>query len=256
MFITVKRHEREKQELIGASNRLTDAILKGSAQGLFLLDAKGKILPQVSASLATLFRRQEFANLTLEKLIAPLVSAKTLGAVRTFLARLLDAAAPDDAGRRAIRCRMSKSAWSIPTAPSMRPTTPSSSMRSIFPASRAPGWYSVTDITARVQQHARARGFAHACADPGRNTCAASCWRGGARFGAFLQRTDASMKAINERVEKAGARSRRVPQQARRDLGRGRSSPARCRRAQAHRTRGRCAADGRFLAGIAQPRRA
>jgi hypothetical protein len=28
MFITVKRHEREKQELIGASNRLTDAILK------------------------------------------------------------------------------------------------------------------------------------------------------------------------------------------------------------------------------------
>ncbi len=90
MFISVKRHEREKQELIGASNRLTDAILNGSAQGLFLLDAKGKILPQVSASLATLFRRQEFANLTLEKLIGPLVTAKTLGVARTFLARLLD----------------------------------------------------------------------------------------------------------------------------------------------------------------------
>src|ERR1700728_1277259 len=99
MFISVKRHEREKQELAGASSGLTEAILKGSAQGLFLLDAKGKILPQVSASLATLFRRQEFANLTLEKLIGPLVSAKTLGATRTFLARLLDAAATKDAAQ-------------------------------------------------------------------------------------------------------------------------------------------------------------
>ena len=75
MFISVKRHEREKQELIGASNRLTDAILKGSAQGLFLVDAKGKLLPQVSSSLSTLFRRQDFSNTYLEKLIAPLVSA-------------------------------------------------------------------------------------------------------------------------------------------------------------------------------------
>ena len=50
MFISVKRHEREKQDLLSASNRLTDAILNGSAQGLFLLDAKDKILPQVSAS--------------------------------------------------------------------------------------------------------------------------------------------------------------------------------------------------------------
>ena len=94
MFITAKRHEREKKELISASNRLTDAILKSSPQGLFLLDAKGKILPQVSASIATLFRRQEFANLNFEKLIGPLVSAKTLSAARNFVLRLLDAAAP------------------------------------------------------------------------------------------------------------------------------------------------------------------
>ena len=62
MFISAKRHEREKQELASTSNRLTDAILKGSAQGLFLLDPKGRILPQVSASLGTLFRRQEFSK--------------------------------------------------------------------------------------------------------------------------------------------------------------------------------------------------
>ena len=77
MFISAKRHEREKQDLIGASNRLTDAILKSSAQGLFLLDAMDKVLPQVSTSLGTLFRREDFTNLSFEKLIGPLVTAKT-----------------------------------------------------------------------------------------------------------------------------------------------------------------------------------
>src|SRR5260370_16891936 len=89
MFITVKRHEREKQDLIGASNRLTDAILKGSAQGLFLLDAQDKILPQASASLATLFRRQDLSGLSFEKLISPHVTAKTLSLARAFVPRLL-----------------------------------------------------------------------------------------------------------------------------------------------------------------------
>ena len=93
MFISVKRHEREKQVLVAGSNRLTDAILKGSPQGLFLLDAKDKILPQVSQSLTTLFRRQDFANVSFEKLIGPLVTAKTLAAARAFLTRLLDAGA-------------------------------------------------------------------------------------------------------------------------------------------------------------------
>src|ERR1700688_4020053 len=91
MFISVKRHEREKQDLIGASTRLTDALLKSSAQGLFLLEGKDKILPQVSASLAALFRRQDFTNLSFEKLIGPLVTAKTLSAIRAFVARLFDA---------------------------------------------------------------------------------------------------------------------------------------------------------------------
>ena len=90
MFISLKRHEREKQELLSASNRLTDAILKTSALGLFLMDSKGKIQSQVSASLGELFRRQDFANLTVEKLIGPLVSAKTLSVVRSYMAHLLE----------------------------------------------------------------------------------------------------------------------------------------------------------------------
>ncbi len=93
MFITVKRHEREIQDVVSASKRLTDAILKTSTPGLFLLDSKGKIQPQVSTSLGTLFRRQDFANLTLEKLIGPVVSAKTLSVARAYITRLLDSGA-------------------------------------------------------------------------------------------------------------------------------------------------------------------
>ena len=85
MFISVKRHEREKQALISAGSRLTDAILKGSAQGLFLIDSKDRLVTQPSASLGALFRRHDFHNLSFEKLIGPLVSAKTLSVARSFV---------------------------------------------------------------------------------------------------------------------------------------------------------------------------
>ena len=89
MFITAKRHERELQELLGANNRVTDAILKNVEPGLFLLDAKNKIQLQVSQSLSNLFRREDFGNLSFEKLIAPLITAKTLTVVRNHIAGLL-----------------------------------------------------------------------------------------------------------------------------------------------------------------------
>jgi two-component system, chemotaxis family, sensor kinase CheA len=200
MFISVKRHEREKQELIGASNRLTEAILKGSAQGLFLLDAKGKILPQVSASLATLFRRQEFANLTLEKLIGPLVSAKTLGTTRTFLARLLDAAAPNDAAQenplQDVEVRLVNPDGTFDAAHYCF------EFNAVDLPREPRSWLvHVSDITARVQQlreledlrtHAQTQG----------EILRSVLLTGGPRFGAFLQRTDASMKAINEVLKK------------------------------------------------------
>jgi hypothetical protein len=46
------------------------------------------MLPQASQSLGTLFRREEFVDLTFEKLLAPLVTAKTLSAVRAQTTRL------------------------------------------------------------------------------------------------------------------------------------------------------------------------
>ena len=200
MFISVKRHEREKQELIGASNRLTDAILKGSAHGLFLLDAKGKILPQVSASLATLFRRQEFSNLTFEKLIGPLVSAKTLSVIRAFLTRLLDTAAPNVAAQenplQDVEVRLVKPDGSFDAAHY------SFEFNAVDLPREPRSWLvQVSDITARVQQlreledlrmHAQTQG----------EILRSVLLTGGARFSAFLQRTDASMKAINGVLKK------------------------------------------------------
>jgi two-component system chemotaxis sensor kinase CheA len=92
MFITAKRHEREKQELLETSSRITEAILQHSEPEILLLE----IQAQVSHSLGALFRRQDFSNLSFEKLVAPLVTAKALTLVRSHLAQVLGTAARDN----------------------------------------------------------------------------------------------------------------------------------------------------------------
>ena len=199
MFITSKRHQRELQELLAASNRLSDALLMGIEDGLFLLDATDRILPQVSKSLGTLFRRRDFANLSFEKLIGPIVTAKTLGAARSHVARLL-AAARDDRDEshplRDVEVRL----------PNPDGTCDAAHYSFEFSPVHVPGearvWLvRVSDITARAHQnreledlrtHARTQG-----------EVLRSILQGGSqRFAAFLQRTDASMKAINAVLKK------------------------------------------------------
>ena len=200
MFISVKRHEREKQDLIRAGNRLTDAILKGSAPGLFLLDSKDKILPQVSASMATLFRRQEFHNLSVERLIGPLVTAKTLSVARTFVAHLLDAAAPADPSRanplQDIEVRLVNPDGTFDTAHYSFEFNPVD-----FPREPRSWLVRVTDITARIQQNRELDDLRTHVQTQG-EILRTVLRRGGARFGAFLQRTDASMKTINGVLKK------------------------------------------------------
>jgi two-component system, chemotaxis family, sensor kinase CheA len=199
MFISVKRHEREKQELINASNRLTDAILKTSSIGLFLMDSKGKVQPQVSASLGQLFRRQDFANLTVEKLIGPLVSAKTLSVVRTYMTRLLDPARGEndagnplqdvevklpnpDGGSAAAHYGFEFSSVDMPLEPRF--------------------WMvRVTDITARAQELRELEDLRVHVFTQG-EILRSVLQAGGTRFGAFLQKTDASMKSINGVLKK------------------------------------------------------
>ncbi|HEX3951525.1 MAG TPA: ATP-binding protein [Steroidobacteraceae bacterium] len=199
MFISVKRHEREKQELLDISNRLTDAILKTSSIGLFLMDCKGKIQPQVSASLGALFRRQEFANLTVEKLIAPLVSAKTLSIVRTHMTRLLESARgePEAANPlQDVEVKLTNTDGSHSTA---HYCFEFSSVE--IPQEPRSWMVRVTDITARVQELRELEDLRVHVATQG-EILRSVLQAGGSRFGSFLQRTDESMKTINGVLKK------------------------------------------------------
>lgn len=199
MFISVKRHEREKQEILSASNRLSDAILKTSAIGLFLMDSKGKIQPQVSASLGTLFRRQDFANLTVEKLIGPLVSAKSLSVVRTFMARLLEGANSEgeDANPLGdVEVKLSGADGVSMTAHYSFEFSP------VDAAGEPRSWMvRVSDITARVQEVRELDDLRIQVGTQG-EILRSVLQAGGTRFGAFLQKTDSSMKTINGVLKK------------------------------------------------------
>jgi two-component system chemotaxis sensor kinase CheA len=199
MFISVKRHEREKQALISASNRLSDAILKTSALGLFLMDSKGKIQPQVSASLGELFRRQDLANLTVEKLIGPLVSAKTLSVVRSYMTHLLEGGQDEK-----------NSANPLADVEVKLPGTESGSVAAHYSfefsavdnEGEARSWMvRVTDITARVQEARELDDLRVQVRTQG-EILRSVLQAGGTRFGAFLQKTDASMKTINGVLKK------------------------------------------------------
>jgi two-component system chemotaxis sensor kinase CheA len=199
MFISVKRHEREKQELINASNRLTDAILKTSSIGLFLMDSKGKVQSQVSASLGALFCRQDFSNLTVEKLIGPLVSAKTLSVVRTYMTRLLDPSrgeAEEGNPLQDVEVKLTNADGSFTTAHY------SFEFNSIDLPLEPRSWMArVTDITARAQELRELEDLRVQVLTQG-EILRSVLHAGGTRFGSFLQRTDASMKTINGVLKK------------------------------------------------------
>jgi two-component system, chemotaxis family, sensor kinase CheA len=199
MFITLKRHEREKQDLLEVSNRLTEAILKTASVGLFLLDSKGKIQPRVSSSLAAMFRRQDFTNLTFEKLIGPVVSAKTLTAARTHVARLLDLNATETETANPLQDVEVKLPGSDGAGETAHYAFEFSAVE--FPNEPRSWMVRVTDITARVQQQRELddlRVQARTLSEILRGVLQV----GGARFGGFLQRTDASMKTINGVLKK------------------------------------------------------
>jgi two-component system, chemotaxis family, sensor kinase CheA len=194
MFFTVKRQERDKQDLAGAQHRLTDAILKSSSLGLFLLDSKDRIQPQVSKALAAMFRRPDVVNLSIEKLIAPLVTAKTLSGVRAFMARMLEGS-PGDAENplQDVEVRLPNPDGSFETAHYSFEFTS---------VENPPAWLvRVNDITARVQQQRELEDLRAHVKTQG-EILRSVLHAGGARFGAFLQTTDETMKAINAVLKK------------------------------------------------------
>ncbi|MDB6086607.1 MAG: hypothetical protein JWN43_4488, partial [Gammaproteobacteria bacterium] len=193
MFITRKRHEREKQEILGHSSRLTDALLRSTGQGMFLLDAKGKIVPPVSQSLAKLFRREDFSGLTFEKLLAPVVSAKTLTLARGHVAGLIGSAPQEPTATNPLAdvdVRLANSGG------------PSDSMHYSFDfdpvivPDEAPTWLvRVTDITMLVQSNRELEELRNQVFTQS-EILRGVLQMGGARFAGFIRKTDESMKTI------------------------------------------------------------
>ena len=196
MFISAKRHEREKQALLDASNRITDAVLEHSGQGLFLLDAKDRIQSQVSRAMQSLFRRQDFANLSVEKLVAPLVTAKTLSIVRNHMARVLgtaeDPPRPDPLS--GIEVRRPDGAGGFDSA---------HYSFEFHPLAGEPALWlvRVTDITREVQTARELEELQGQLQTQG-EILRSVLQAGGTRFAALVQRTDASMKTINAVLKK------------------------------------------------------
>jgi signal transduction histidine kinase len=190
MFFT-KRQEREKPD---SPHRLADALLNHSSLGLFLLDSKDRIQPQVSKALAVMFRRQDVTNLSIEKLVAPLVTAKALTAVRAYMARLLEGAAGDaEKPLHDLEVRLQNADGSFETAHYSFDFTALENPRA---------WLvRVSDITASVQQQRELEDL-RANAKTYGEILRSVLHAGGARFGAFLLATDATMKTINAVLKK------------------------------------------------------
>ena len=193
MFFT-KRQERDKQDPARGQQRLTDAILNSSSLGLFLLDSKDRIQPQVSKALSTMFRRGDVVNLSIEKLVAPLVTAKTLSSVRAFMVRLLEGT-PDEGDNplQDVEVRLANPQGGFETAHYSFEFTTLENPHS---------WLvRVTDITARVQQQRELEDLRANVQVQG-EILRGVLQAGGTRFGAFLVSTDEAMKTINTVLKK------------------------------------------------------
>jgi hypothetical protein len=208
MFMTVKRHEREKQELLGASNRITEAILTHSEQGLVLLDAKGRVLPQhASQSLSRLFRRQDFTSLSFEKLLAPVVTAKILSVIRNQVAQLLGTATPREqetpAAETVAANPLSDVEIRLPNGDGTFESAHYSFDFSPIDSAGEPRIWLVriTDITLKVQS-ARELEELRVQVQAQSEILRSVLKSGGTRFAALLQRIDASMKTINTVLKK------------------------------------------------------
>jgi two-component system chemotaxis sensor kinase CheA len=195
MFITGKRRKRENQGTGGARSGLTDAVLNSIPQGLFLLDAQGQVLPPLSRALAALFRREDFANLTFEKLLAPVVTPKTLTAAKNHITALLGGAA-DTHSLSDIDVRLKNPDGSFDTAHYSFEFEP------IAAADEPLVWLvRVTDFTARVQANRELEELRIQVQTQG-EILRSVLQMGPARFGAFIQKTDASMNAIGTVLKK------------------------------------------------------
>jgi hypothetical protein len=198
MFITRKRHDREKLESFGVNSQLSEAILRHVPQGVFLLDARDRIVPPVSRSLAVLFRRQDFGNLAFDRLLKPIVTANTLGLARSYVKSLRSAVSdsPTVNPLKDVEVRLVNPDGSFETA------FYSFEFHSLEAGTEPGAWMvRVVDTTARVQQ-ARELEDLRAELKVNAELLRAMMRMGSARLGGALQRIDAAMLELDAVLKK------------------------------------------------------
>jgi chemotaxis protein histidine kinase CheA len=200
MFISSKRHEREKQELIGAGHRLIDHVLKQIPQCLFALDANDKVVPPISPQIAEMFRRRDFSDVSFQKLLQPVVSVKLLNLASAHLERLR--AAPDNVELAAsnpledVEVRLLQSNGSYLTAHYNFNFSPIA-----VPGEVGTWLVRVTDTTLQVQQSRELEDLRAQVQTQGEILrCVLKLGR--TRFAASVQKIDAALTAINETLKK------------------------------------------------------
>jgi HPt (histidine-containing phosphotransfer) domain-containing protein len=85
ILFQVLRNLRSEDHAIAGARRETEQILKTVGEGLFLLDREHRIGSELSDAMRSMFRRQNFENLTLESLLRDIVPEKTLRTALDFV---------------------------------------------------------------------------------------------------------------------------------------------------------------------------
>lgn len=200
MFISSKRHEREKQQLIGAGHRLIDLILNQLPQCLFALDTNLRVVAPISPNIAEMFRRRDFTDVSFSKLLQPIVPVKLLNLASAHLERLrADPGNPDLAASNPlddVEVRLLQANGSYLTAHYNFEFSP------IEVAGEAGTWLvRVTDTTQLVQQ-TRELDDLRLQVQTQAEILRSVLKLGRERFAGSVQKTEAAMTAINEILKK------------------------------------------------------
>jgi two-component system chemotaxis sensor kinase CheA len=88
IFFYFARNLRKEEMASNAARKETQDILRTVNEGLFLLDKDLKLGSERSMALNTIFRRDDFSNITFDELLKPIVPEKTLKTAMDYVALL------------------------------------------------------------------------------------------------------------------------------------------------------------------------
>jgi len=88
IFLFFAKNLRKEEVIANRARKETGDILRTVGEGLFLLDKDLKLGSERSMALNTIFRREDFANISFDELLKPIVPEKTLNTARDYVALL------------------------------------------------------------------------------------------------------------------------------------------------------------------------